>query len=214
MFMLNISFIYRAIWALVKGILDPVTQRKIQIVEKGSKELFAFINPSQIEAKYGGTARDVTSNYFPHIIPSNDYFVSGEDHKSLLISEDQYREKVESDERIEKSPYYVPTPPVQFIIENEVKSEDLAEKVTKFTMSSNETRGRVFSDLTEEANSFLPIKNEFCNDLSEKNQRFNSLKQFFKPICLNVPKENHQDLFCKTNKGFTQTLKECEVIIK
>lgn len=52
-------------WGMVKGFLEENTQRKIQILKtKIPENLFTHTNKEQIEKKYGGTANDLSSNYW------------------------------------------------------------------------------------------------------------------------------------------------------
>jgi hypothetical protein len=127
MYIMNIPFILRAIWILVKGVLDQTVQKKIQMVEPGSKELFATINKSQIEKRFGGTAPNMNSYYFPHTTPSNDYFVATDKQEDLLITDEEYRHKAESGAKLDISPYYVPIPAAKFIIEEENQSVNIKE---------------------------------------------------------------------------------------
>jgi hypothetical protein len=106
LFIMNIPFILRAIWLLVKNVLDPVVQRKIRMVEPGSKELFEFINKTQIEKKFGGTAENMDNYFFPHTVPSDEYFVEGDDPKDLLINDEEYLLKISRGQEIDVSPYY------------------------------------------------------------------------------------------------------------
>jgi len=204
MYMMNIPFILRAIWVLVKNILDPSTQRKIQMVKPGSKELFACINKSQIEQKYGGTAPNVTDNFFPHNTPSNDYFVEEDKPEELLLSDEEYKIKVEADDRIVKSPYYVPTPAAIFEAElekEEIKTcSNIEEKVTRNLSVTSDLKNCVYTELEEkELDLYLPIENEFfndVNDVNDKNQNVLSLKTFFvRPkLSFNVPRDAYKNI--------------------
>ena len=55
-----------------------------------SENLLKMAMPHQIEKKYGGTAQDVESNFWPAMMPSNDFGVD----KSLIenfVHESKYR---------------------------------------------------------------------------------------------------------------------------
>jgi len=129
LFIMNIPFILRAIWLLVKNVLDPVVQRKIKMVEPGSRELFEFINKSQIEKKFGGTAENMEEYYFPHTVPSDEYFVDGDDPKDLLINEEEYLLKISRGEEIDLSPYSKPISEPNIIFEsNLIEGSDEKEE--------------------------------------------------------------------------------------
>jgi len=216
MFMMNIPFILKAVWGLVKRILDPQTQRKIQMVDPGSKELFACINKSQVEQKFGGTAPNVTDYYFPHTVPSEEYFVQGDDEKKLQLDEEEYRIKVESDERIVKSPYYVPTPAAQLIFENvqqkeEIKSDsNVEERVARrnFSVTSNDVGRNLFTELDDKENEICqPIESEYSIEANDKNHIFFGLKtSFVKPkVSFNVPKSAYTGLLLNTHSNCSPT---------
>ncbi len=107
MYVLNLSFFLMAIWQIIKNVLDPITQRKIILTESGSEDLFQRMNRSQLEAKFGGTANNVTEYYFPHIQPSEDFLKEGENQNDILVSEEDYMKLVLEDSRFQRSPYYV-----------------------------------------------------------------------------------------------------------
>ena len=187
LYIMSIPFILKAIWVLVKQVLDSVVQKKIQMVDPGSKELFAIINRSQVEKRFGGLAENLTNHYFPHTVPSNEYFLSGDDPKELLITEEQYRTKVENDEKIQVSPYFIPTPAANFIYENDLKDKanqsDMTEdsKTSIFIITLGEIKDKMsrfncsetkymFADIDETETEFdSKIENEFDNDVSDRN---------------------------------------------
>lgn len=107
MYILNLSFILKGIWLIIKNVLDPITQKKIVLTESGSPELFEVIHRSQLEIKFGGTAQNVTDHFFPHIQPSEEFFKEGDNENELLISEEEYMKLVLSDKRFQRSPFYV-----------------------------------------------------------------------------------------------------------
>ncbi|EKX72319.1 conserved hypothetical protein [Theileria equi strain WA] len=61
MFIINAPFILSCIWNLVKNVIPQVTQEKIVISSgKNSKKLLDMAHPSQLEARFGGKAPNVT----------------------------------------------------------------------------------------------------------------------------------------------------------
>ena len=107
MYILNLSIFFRAIWLLIRNVLDPQVQKKIQIIPPNSNDLFVRINRSQTEEKYGGTSKTITDYYFPHIQPSENFFVEGDDENEIFMSENDYLDLVKRDDKIQKSPYYL-----------------------------------------------------------------------------------------------------------
>ena len=77
-FLLNMNFIFNMIWNIVKTIMGPTLEAKAcNVSSNGGKydDLFQFINRSQIEKKYGGTAENLKpGEYFPLKFASDRYF--------------------------------------------------------------------------------------------------------------------------------------------
>lgn len=71
-------------WKVVKNFINPHTVNKVRI-RRGipREEMQTHINPSQLEAKYGGTAPDTTV-YWPPIVPPGPFHCPGEQPESFL----------------------------------------------------------------------------------------------------------------------------------
>lgn len=68
---------------------ENISRKKMQLSDKNTTpDLIEAFHPSQLEQKYGGTAKNVTSNYWPPIMPSSDYGPDEDD----LMSEGKYEE--------------------------------------------------------------------------------------------------------------------------
>jgi len=93
MYILNLSFFLRGLWSIGKSMMDPITQKKIQVLSVGDKAMFNFINKSQVEQLFGGTAKTVESYCFPPIFPSDKYIADGENWNSIFMNEEEYRKK-------------------------------------------------------------------------------------------------------------------------
>lgn len=106
MFIINIGSFANVLWKVVKSMIDPSTERKIKLLKnENTNDVFAFINKSQIEKKYGGNAENLTSYYFPPIFPSDDYYIETDSPSTLLINETTYKKKVKENKCIVPSPY-------------------------------------------------------------------------------------------------------------
>jgi len=128
MYLLNMSSFIVFLWDLIKKMLDPTTERKLKILPKGQvDEMFRFINPEMIEKKFGGTAPNVTHNFFPPIIPSQNYLKPYDDPKELFVDNKTYLEIVEKNPGYVKSPYIRKEIPKPIVIEPVV--EKVVEKV-------------------------------------------------------------------------------------
>lgn len=105
-FILNTGKFVSFLWGVVKKMIDPSTERKIKILkEPYLHQMFSFINPNQIEKKYGGKAENITSYFFPPVVPNNDFFKETDDIKKLFVTEEQYREIIRSNSSLIPSPF-------------------------------------------------------------------------------------------------------------
>lgn len=56
LFIINAPFIFKTLWSIVKGWLDPITAQRISVIRGGYlKELEKFIDKDQIPTFYGGS---------------------------------------------------------------------------------------------------------------------------------------------------------------
>jgi len=110
MFVLNTSFVVKAMWMIAQSFMDPATQVKIRLTSDNTHpELLELVHPEQLLKEYGGNAvapRNSWPAYFP---PGKirEEFVT--DH----LTEEEYKKEVKECSRI------VPTPELaQFAREN------------------------------------------------------------------------------------------------
>ena len=91
-FILNTTWLFDAIFKVVKGFLNELTKEKINVTKKRShKMLSSMYHPSQLETQYGGTAPNNAGPFWPpNQPPSNEY----SDDPNKLMSEFKYREIV------------------------------------------------------------------------------------------------------------------------
>ena len=93
-------------WSIIKKFVTPSTERKIKILKPNNlNELFFYINPTQIEKKFGGMAEDIKSFYFPPIFPSNNYLLPNEKKNSILLDEEVYNALLKNNKEMVRSPY-------------------------------------------------------------------------------------------------------------
>ena len=109
MYIINVSFIVKIFWKAIKSMIDPITERKIKLLQGNDCkiELFKFINKSQIEEKFGGNAENVKNHFFPPIFPSDEYFKNEDIVEEIIVSEEVYLEKVKNNDKIVRSPYLI-----------------------------------------------------------------------------------------------------------
>lgn len=108
MIIINVSLIVKSLWNIVKNILDKTTERKIRLInvdQNVNLEVFSFINRSQVEKKFGGDAENINKVYFPPTFPSNDYFTEYDNPKEIMVSEESYRKKINTNSLLIPSPY-------------------------------------------------------------------------------------------------------------
>jgi hypothetical protein len=86
------------VWKAVKVFMEETTQLKINISSSGNDDkMWAHMNKSQIEKRYGGEAEDLTEFWPPKII-SNQYFTEEENAGDILLTKEEYKQKVDSGE--------------------------------------------------------------------------------------------------------------------
>ena len=100
-FILNCDSINGYMWKLLKLALENKTQTNniVHILDSEKSLLFSYINPVQIEQKYGGKGINKEKDFFPPYInlhlDSNDYHTEG--IIPPLISEEEYKIKMRND---------------------------------------------------------------------------------------------------------------------
>jgi hypothetical protein len=99
-FIFGMSTFLKFVWNIVKGMLDEYTVKKLRFVDFAKlDEVFEFIHPSQVEQRFGGTAMNVQPGYFfPPNFPSSQYQLNGVNVKDVIISEEEYKERVKNNQ--------------------------------------------------------------------------------------------------------------------
>jgi hypothetical protein len=66
-FIINTGYFFSGIWSIVKGWLDPVTRKKIQIISgSGKKELLEIVDEDKLHVELGGTfTGEIRDNHGP-----------------------------------------------------------------------------------------------------------------------------------------------------
>ena len=94
----NSPWSFSMVWKAVKVFMEETTQLKINISSSGSDEkMWIHINKSQVEQRYGGSAEDLTE-FWPPKIGSVDYFTEQDNAGDLLISKEEYKQKLDAGE--------------------------------------------------------------------------------------------------------------------
>jgi hypothetical protein len=78
--------------------------KRVDFTNHGNKDIFKFVHPSQIEAKYYGTAENINDYLFPPISPSETYFIDKNDKEKLTPME-LYIDIIKSNRDLKQSPY-------------------------------------------------------------------------------------------------------------
>ena len=105
MYIVNVSTVLNFLWSTFIRVLDTNTEKKIRLLKKSDmKQIFNYINPEQIEEKFGGKAQNVKSHYFPHWIPSNKFLLEN-DSVDKIIDGDKYIELLKNNKKYIHSPY-------------------------------------------------------------------------------------------------------------
>jgi len=89
-YIVNAPFMVQATWTMVKPFLEETTIEKISLSSgNSSADMFKHVNPAQVEEKFGGKAKNLTS-YWPPQKCEETVAVAGDDLSSLLVSPDVY----------------------------------------------------------------------------------------------------------------------------
>jgi hypothetical protein len=106
MYIINIGGWVSFGWSIIKKLVTPCTERKIKLLKTTNiNELFFFINPLQVEKKFGGLAEDIVNFYFPPIFPSSHYLLPSEKKNSVLLDEEVYKALVKNNKEMVLSPF-------------------------------------------------------------------------------------------------------------
>jgi hypothetical protein len=106
MYIINIGGWVSFGWTVIKKFLDASTERKIQLLKPtNQQDMFRFINPRQIEKKFGGLADDVKEYFFPPIFPNQNFLLASEKKEEILIEEDRYRHLIKGNKDIVPCPH-------------------------------------------------------------------------------------------------------------
>lgn len=66
LFGINVPFLLRAIWQLVKNMCDKFTQKKMLMYGSGyEKDILEYVNGSWLEQRFGGSLEDKIDNFYP-----------------------------------------------------------------------------------------------------------------------------------------------------
>jgi hypothetical protein len=105
-YIFGMNQILNFIWNIVKNMLQPSTHRKIRFLQNNKlSDLFEYINPDQVEKRYGGNAENITNNFFPPHMPNDNVLLPGEVKSQVLTSEEAYREMYMSGRITTLSPF-------------------------------------------------------------------------------------------------------------
>ena len=105
MYIVNVSPVLNFLWSTIKNVLDANTEKKIKLLKNSEiNQIFTFINPEQVEEKFGGKARNIESHYFPHIIPSNNFLLDN-DPSDKILSTEKYIEIIKNNNKYIHSPF-------------------------------------------------------------------------------------------------------------
>lgn len=110
-YILGMGFFVRGVWAIVKTMLDETTVRKVQILSSSDlSKILTFINPEQVEKKFGGTSPNIVPgghNLFPPVMPSTNFLTKNQIRNKVLISEEDYQNRYQNNLITHPSPYFL-----------------------------------------------------------------------------------------------------------
>lgn len=133
---MNVSFLMKSIWNMIKMMLDESTERKVKLlnnIDDVNKELFKFINKSQLEKRFGGEAENLERKFFPPFFPSNEYFTENDDLAEILVNEEKYVEIIRNNDKLVPSPYVkLDVKGNEVALKNEIMNDSVIELDGKF----------------------------------------------------------------------------------
>jgi len=162
-----------AVWRTIKSLLDPNTERKIKLLSNGDfSQIFNHINREQVEEKFGGTAKNVERHHSPPSIPSNNFLMENEKKEDILLTEEQYKE------RLKTNKFLVPSPYIEFtnILDEEASKYDDAKSNTntvrevKHHTKSYKSEKSVYTECVEDFPHVFIEKNEDQEVIFERNK--------------------------------------------
>lgn len=186
---LGVSFIVNPpksiwiMWSCIKPFLDEVTIDKIKISKSSySQDMLNMFNPSQVEEKYGGKAKNLNS-YWPPTVPEKDF--SLESKPIALSTKDSYynyhpediifkQEVIENDETI-------------INIKSRVNSLDVS--ADKSDISINDLCNDKFarSDVENQEENLIDL--ELVSPFNRKSERNPTFASSAKKIALELQKQ-------------------------
>jgi hypothetical protein len=114
MYVVNLGSFGNILWKIIKKILGESIERKLKMI-KIFDELYEFIHIDQLEKKFGGKSQNTPVNFFPENLEEENFlfppralsnnYIPSEQMKNLLVSNEEYIEKIKSDPKIVKSPF-------------------------------------------------------------------------------------------------------------
>ena len=179
-YIINMSFILRVLYKLMCSLLEEITVRKIVVIDgKEDKRMFNFINPLNLEKRFGGDADDLQydgeNSLFPPKMPEQQKFLLDNENKNnILISEEEYIKIMNTLPEESLSPYILKhiqineekkrLEKIQKDNEIRIKKEEEDKKI--FVEKLNEFNERFFSDENWSFNS----ENIKINNNNNKNE--------------------------------------------
>jgi hypothetical protein len=83
---MNVSSGFFRAWTIIKNFVEERTLAKVTIDKQPSvPEMWDIMHPSQVEKVFGGEAETTTENFWPPMMPSDNY---GHDQENLCSLEE------------------------------------------------------------------------------------------------------------------------------
>ncbi len=153
-YLIGMSVILRGLWGIIRTMLDPETDKKIKILGFNDfNVIWEMINKNQVEKRFEGDQKDLTSDFFPPRIPldSNGNRANPKGNQTILYSKEEYISLVKEDKIFTICPYLVD----EINFELDKKKEEL----NKIEMENTKTINIIEPSQVEEA----PLKVELLN---------------------------------------------------
>jgi hypothetical protein len=161
-YILNMSSIIRGIYNMIKGLLDPSTEKKIKLLDNSNRHLILTnINEEQVERRFGGKAPDLIpgkNRLFPPNYPGDNILKKEQtDLKEAgLVSEDVYKQMYHENRLNVVSEYYLNKWKSEEERKKNVLEEEIMKKLTVIN-EVNEQNSEVYSLTSSDSTEFMKV---------------------------------------------------------
>ena len=170
-YLIGMNVILRGLWGIIRTMLDPETDKKIKILGFNDfNVIWEMINKNQVEKRFEGEQKDISTDFFPPRIPldSNGVRANPKGDKTILYTKEEYISLVNEDKIFTICPYLIDeinrdieAKKQEELIKQEKEKEKLKSKV-EFTPEQPISKIEILhiSTLNKEIMNYPRVNNE------------------------------------------------------